>query len=402
MTRAAPKNRRKRFWVWVTGPAYYLDGNGLEAPYLDPASDAAERPDEWWTCHRDTSAGDLILLYRSRPRSDLAYLFETRSNAKIWREYPPGTLTASEYGKRVAAFFNDPKHARFRDRYAAIDAAAAKLGMRGPDLDDLFDSDESGVPSKYRSVWRDHHQLQREVNRALGLDPEPQLAGEWEGSWVCNYSPRFKFSAPISRAELRSDRYLTKEWPALRANFRQRVYEIPESVWAYLIDLIARRNAGFQSTVSGLMVLDASADIVSEKHLEDALQQDLRKLSPDFDLELFRSEDGTSGRQYPCVGAGGAMGFIDLLCTDRGTKGFLVIELKVVRGGLAAFAQLRSYIGWIKEHIAMGKPVRGLLISDGVDEKFRYALGDSDDISTLDLSDVRARLAGSIASQGRV
>jgi hypothetical protein len=67
------------YWVWVTGPEYYLDEDGEERADLDPGQ--GYEPGGWWTCHRDTEAGDLVLLYRSRAKRDLAYLIETRSAA---------------------------------------------------------------------------------------------------------------------------------------------------------------------------------------------------------------------------------------------------------------------------------------------------------------------------------
>jgi EVE domain len=58
-------------WLWVTGPSYYAD--------LDPTGDHVA--DGWWTCHKDTREGDLVLLYRTTPKMDIAYLIETRSAA---------------------------------------------------------------------------------------------------------------------------------------------------------------------------------------------------------------------------------------------------------------------------------------------------------------------------------
>lgn len=379
----------KRFWVWVTGPQYYWDEQGKDRRELDPKAKPSERIDTWWTCHRDTKPGDLVLLYRTRPKGDIAYLLEARSNAKIWREYPVGTMTETEYGRQVDKFFDNPKNRNFLRRFEAIDAEFTKLGVDDDHLNALYEEHRDDVPVKYRDALNRHEALIFDINQALGLEKEPELAGEWEGSWVCDYTPRFKLEVPVSRRALLADRFLAKEWPALRANFRQRVYGIPAGVWEHLIEVLAKRNAGFRSMVDRLVPIEMSQDILSEKRLEDALETNLQVLGPQFDLEPFTGPDGTSGRQYPCRGNGGGIGFIDLLCSDRKTGGLLVIELKVVRAGLAAFAQLRSYIGWVKENLANGRPVKGLLISDGHDEKFRLAANASDDISFLDLSTAR-------------
>lgn len=66
-------------WVWVTGPDYYANADGSDREDLDPSVE----PDAggWWTCHRNTRRGDLVLLYRTRPRSDLKYLIRAESDA---------------------------------------------------------------------------------------------------------------------------------------------------------------------------------------------------------------------------------------------------------------------------------------------------------------------------------
>jgi hypothetical protein len=66
-------------WLWVTGPDYYLDERGEERRDLEP--DVGFVPDGWWTCAAPTKAGDLVLLYRSRVKKDVAHLLVARSDA---------------------------------------------------------------------------------------------------------------------------------------------------------------------------------------------------------------------------------------------------------------------------------------------------------------------------------
>ena len=55
-------------WVWSTLPQYH---EGLEtAKYY------------WWSCHKDTKEGDLILLYRSHSNKDLGFLAVAESDAE--------------------------------------------------------------------------------------------------------------------------------------------------------------------------------------------------------------------------------------------------------------------------------------------------------------------------------
>lgn len=104
-------------WVWVTGPEFYYDrvfvpknkkertkriasneelnhlaqkGKKIsgkpvkgkiqleERKGLDPGNDFSE---SWWTCHKDTKKGDLVLLYRKSPMSDIKYLFRATSDS---------------------------------------------------------------------------------------------------------------------------------------------------------------------------------------------------------------------------------------------------------------------------------------------------------------------------------
>lgn len=97
--RKEPKEERKnerQYWLWVTGPNYYLDEEGNERPDLDPSGGIE---DLWgsWTCSKDTKIGDLALLWRSRRnirevlgpgakvkislKSDIGYLFQAESDA---------------------------------------------------------------------------------------------------------------------------------------------------------------------------------------------------------------------------------------------------------------------------------------------------------------------------------
>lgn len=71
-------NERK-YWLWVTRPEYYLDVNGNDRADLDPNS--GFDPDSWWTCHKETKKGDLVLLWRSKLKRDIGYLLQAESAA---------------------------------------------------------------------------------------------------------------------------------------------------------------------------------------------------------------------------------------------------------------------------------------------------------------------------------
>jgi hypothetical protein len=116
-----------------------------------------------------------------------------------------------------------------------------------------------------------------------------------------------------------------------------------------------------------------------EIQLEELLYDDLSILEA-FGHRLVVYRDpatGSVGRQLICKGNGGR---IDLLCYDVGKKSFLVIELKNVEASQNTFGQIANYIGWVKMHIARGAPVKGLVISRGMDLRFEsslHAFGDT-------------------------
>ena len=74
-----PGFQSRQWWLWVTKPEFFLDENLLERADLDPSQ--CEDSDGWWTCHRDTKAGDMAFLWRTRPKSDIGYLIRARSDA---------------------------------------------------------------------------------------------------------------------------------------------------------------------------------------------------------------------------------------------------------------------------------------------------------------------------------
>jgi hypothetical protein len=74
----ATNRETRRYWLWVARPDIYLDEDGNEWGGLEPSDGFTK--DEWWTCHKDTRRGDLILLWRTAPKSDIGYLIGSLSS----------------------------------------------------------------------------------------------------------------------------------------------------------------------------------------------------------------------------------------------------------------------------------------------------------------------------------
>jgi len=80
----SPKDK-PQYWQWSTKAEYFLEDDGNERKCLEPSEDLND-PGDYWTCHKDTLAGDLILLYRVGKKNgkeymDIKYLLMARSDA---------------------------------------------------------------------------------------------------------------------------------------------------------------------------------------------------------------------------------------------------------------------------------------------------------------------------------
>jgi hypothetical protein len=112
--------------------------------------------------------------------------------------------------------------------------------------------------------------------------------------------------------------------------------------------------------------VDSEIPLSLERQLEDFLARNLNLVEEG--LRLYVDEDGREGRQYPTD-----VGTIDLLC-ERPTGDFLVIELKRGKGSDVVVGQTSRYMGWVRQHIAGGRPVFGLVLAHDRDELLKYAI----------------------------
>jgi hypothetical protein len=83
--------RGRTHWIWIARPEFYAEPDGTERMDLDPSADF--EPRGWWRCDEATRRGDLVLLYRTAPRSDIRYVIEVESDAyplEHHRAAPPG------------------------------------------------------------------------------------------------------------------------------------------------------------------------------------------------------------------------------------------------------------------------------------------------------------------------
>src|SRR5262245_24516446 len=77
--KAMTEKQERRYWLWVARPQYYLNASGADRPELAPR----RQPATWWTCHKNTKKGDLVLFYRSGLKRDIRYLLQVESDARL-------------------------------------------------------------------------------------------------------------------------------------------------------------------------------------------------------------------------------------------------------------------------------------------------------------------------------
>ena len=115
---------------------------------------------------------------------------------------------------------------------------------------------------------------------------------------------------------------------------------------------------------------DSPADRLLEVHLEEWLVENWGRIDFGTPLRLYEEDDEPVGQQYDTK----AVGRIDLLCEDTSSGALVVIELKRGRSSDAVVGQLARYIGWVREHLANGKSVEGIILTPFYNERLRYAV----------------------------
>lgn len=112
-----------------------------------------------------------------------------------------------------------------------------------------------------------------------------------------------------------------------------------------------------------------------ESHLEDFLVENWENtpLCTNLSLEILTDEKTGEaiGKQYR-TDAGHHR--IDLLCKNKETNGYTVVELKRDKTSDEVVGQVQRYMGWVKKNLSKNQPVDGIVICHEADENLKYAL----------------------------
>lgn len=105
-----------------------------------------------------------------------------------------------------------------------------------------------------------------------------------------------------------------------------------------------------------------------EKHLQQFIAGNLSSLPiAGKRLRLYKDSANLEGVEYPT-----ATGPIDILAVDEAGN-FYVLELKLSHGPDKAMGQLTRYMGWVRQHLAKGREVHGVIVAKNMSERLRYA-----------------------------
>ena len=157
-------------------------------------------------------------------------------------------------------------------------------------------------------------------------------------------------------------------------------------VWWDLVDKSSdgttEEDEGGETTFSK-QTEDEKYRFALETHLEEFLVENWENtmLYKDLQLDIVKDEESgqSIGIQYRLLNGKR----VDILCKNRKTNGFTVVELK--RGGTSTdvLGQIKLYMGLLKKHYANGKPVDGIIIAQEYSEDLKYALIDEKNIQLL-------------------
>ena len=137
-----------------------------------------------------------------------------------------------------------------------------------------------------------------------------------------------------------------------------------------LESVVSNPSSSLANESLNLTPLGSPADRLIEVHLEEWLVEHWDQVNFGAPLRLYEEDGEIVGQQYDTR----AIGRIDLLCEDAGSGALVVVELKRGQQSDNAVGQLTRYMGWVKEHLANGRPVEGVILTPSYDDRLHYAV----------------------------
>ena len=124
----------------------------------------------------------------------------------------------------------------------------------------------------------------------------------------------------------------------------------------------------------------SSITFALEKHLEEFLEDQWDNIEKfkQRKYEIYTKDGESVGIQFKA-----GDGRIDILARQKDTGNFVVIELKRNKTSDAVAGQILRYMNWVKDNLAEGKEVKGIIIAGDIDDNLRLSLADRTDIELM-------------------
>ena len=108
-----------------------------------------------------------------------------------------------------------------------------------------------------------------------------------------------------------------------------------------------------------------------EQHLEEFMESNWSSIDFGRPLQIWTDGNDGWGRQYATE-----VGVIDFLCEDKAANELVVVELKRGKSSDRVVGQILRYMGWVREQLADGRGVSGIIITREYDDRVRYAVAE--------------------------
>ena len=225
-------------------------------------------------------------------------------------------------------------------------------------------------------VYKTHASMIREAIEKLKVAKPPEIMNFIHEKYPEVEIKKNSFSADIigcsvnhssSHHYLGNPKFLFYE----KGNKTYQLYD-PEKHGIWIVDgKGARSTDQIENEVEGEMIANETV-LGLEKDLEDYIIRNLDQI--ETGLKIYK-EDNRNGRQFNTN-----IGIIDVLSVNKNND-FVVIELKVGTATYSAIGQILGYISEVRQNIAKGRQVRGIIIADEFDKKIIAAVSEIPHVS---------------------
>lgn len=143
------------------------------------------------------------------------------------------------------------------------------------------------------------------------------------------------------------------------------ICQVEQTDYDAIVEWDTTQTPEFPISIMGSLLEEEVRRYIADRQLSKSVGRCYQRYT------LFSDDSGRTGELYDTR----AVGQIDLLYKNAERGDFLVVELKRTEDTADyAIGQIARYMGWVKENLAKGKKVYGLLVVRSASEELRYAV----------------------------